>query len=44
MEKITLEMINKIIEEIGGIQNIEKNGNCMTRLRLSLRDYSKRFG
>lgn len=40
MEKITLEMINKIIEEIGGIQNIEKNGNCMTRLRLSLRDYS----
>jgi len=36
MSKINQEMINKIIVAVGGSQNIARNGNCMTRLRLGL--------
>ncbi|WVD68037.1 PTS transporter subunit EIIC [Orbus wheelerorum] len=38
MSKINQEMINKIIVAVGGSNNIARNGNCMTRLRLGLHD------
>ncbi|MFA0413967.1 PTS N-acetylmuramic acid transporter subunit IIBC [Vibrio renipiscarius] len=36
MAKITLDTIDAIIAAVGGSANIEKAGNCMTRLRLTL--------
>lgn len=38
MAKIDKKMIEAIVNAVGGSQNIAKNGNCMTRLRLSLHD------
>ncbi|WP_140919883.1 PTS N-acetylmuramic acid transporter subunit IIBC [Limnobaculum xujianqingii] len=38
MAKITREMIEEIVAAIGGQENILKSGNCMTRLRLTLKD------
>ncbi|ANU36512.1 PTS N-acetylmuramic acid transporter subunit IIBC [Vibrio scophthalmi] len=38
MAKITMNTIESIIAAVGGGANIEKGGNCMTRLRLSLAD------
>ncbi|MCY9803517.1 PTS N-acetylmuramic acid transporter subunit IIBC [Vibrio scophthalmi] len=38
MAKITINTIESIIAAVGGGANIEKGGNCMTRLRLSLAD------
>ena len=36
MAKITTSTIESIIAAVGGGANIEKGGNCMTHLRLSL--------
>ena len=38
MSKITPKMISEILSQIGGPGNVEKCGNCMTRLRLTLKD------
>lgn len=38
MAKITQEMIAHITEAIGGASNVVKSGNCMTRLRLTLKE------
>ncbi|MBP2701137.1 PTS N-acetylmuramic acid transporter subunit IIBC [Photobacterium lucens] len=40
MAKITASMMQEILTAIGGNENIIKCGNCMTRLRLTLRDDS----
>lgn len=40
MAKITTGMIQDILSAIGGRNNIVKCGNCMTRLRLTLKDDS----
>ena len=37
MAKITQPMIDSIIELVGGKSNIALAGNCMTRLRLTLK-------
>ncbi|EKT61033.1 PTS N-acetylmuramic acid transporter subunit IIBC [Providencia sneebia] len=36
MAKITKEMMQQILQQIGGSANIKHCGNCMTRLRLTL--------
>lgn len=36
-----VETSKKIIEAVGGVGNISSAGNCMTRLRLVLKDESK---
>ncbi|WP_313017312.1 PTS N-acetylmuramic acid transporter subunit IIBC [Atlantibacter hermannii] len=38
MAKITREMIARITQAVGGGSNVAHCGNCMTRLRLTLRD------
>ncbi|QFH71562.1 PTS N-acetylmuramic acid transporter subunit IIBC [Enterobacter sp. E76] len=38
MAKITSEMIARITDAVGGGANVAQCGNCMTRLRLTLRD------
>ena len=38
MAKITKEMIARILAHVGGAANVAQAGNCMTRLRLTLRD------
>ena len=38
MAKITKEMIARILSHVGGAANVAQAGNCMTRLRLTLRD------
>ncbi len=38
MAKITKEMIARILAHAGGAANVAQAGNCMTRLRLTLRD------
>lgn len=38
MAKITNEMIQQILQHVGGGRNIKQCGNCMTRLRLTLHD------
>ncbi len=38
--KITKEMIARILAHVGGAANVAQAGNCMTRLRLTLRDES----
>lgn len=38
MAKITREMIARITDAVGGSGNVAQCGNCMTRLRLTLRD------
>ena len=40
MAKITKEMIARILAHVGGAANVAQAGNCMTRLRLTLRDES----
>ncbi|MDC9593632.1 PTS N-acetylmuramic acid transporter subunit IIBC [Xenorhabdus sp. IM139775] len=40
MAKISQEMLAKILDAIGGTGNVTHCGNCMTRLRLTLRDDS----
>ncbi|HBY9736606.1 TPA: PTS N-acetylmuramic acid transporter subunit IIBC, partial [Klebsiella pneumoniae] len=40
MAKITKEMIARILAHVGGGANVAQAGNCMTRLRLTLRDES----
>ena len=40
MAKITKEMIARILSHVGGAANVAQAGNCMTRLRLTLRDES----
>lgn len=40
MAKINQEMIVQILRAIGGANNVVQCGNCMTRLRLTLRDNS----
>ncbi|WP_318435239.1 PTS N-acetylmuramic acid transporter subunit IIBC [Photobacterium leiognathi] len=40
MAKITASMMQEILIAIGGNENVIKCGNCMTRLRLTLRDDS----
>lgn len=40
MAKITASMMQEILTAIGGNENVIKCGNCMTRLRLTLRDDS----
>ncbi len=40
MAKITREMIASITQAVGGSGNVLQCGNCMTRLRLTLRDDS----
>ena len=40
MAKITKEMIARILAHAGGAANVAQAGNCMTRLRLTLRDES----
>lgn len=39
MAKITSAMMETILATVGGSANINKCGNCMTRLRLSLNNY-----
>ncbi|APG16387.1 PTS N-acetylmuramic acid transporter subunit IIBC [Kosakonia radicincitans] len=41
MAKISEHLIATIIEKVGGKENINTCGNCMTRLRLTLRDDSR---
>ncbi len=41
MAKINKQMISEIIALVGGASNISVCGNCMTRLRLTLKDDSK---
>ncbi|SFT96892.1 PTS system N-acetylmuramate-specific IIB component, Glc family /PTS system N-acetylmuramate-specific IIC component, Glc family [Kosakonia arachidis] len=41
MAKISEHLIVTIIEKVGGKENITTCGNCMTRLRLTLRDDSR---
>ncbi|WP_163454577.1 PTS transporter subunit EIIB, partial [Escherichia coli] len=36
MAKITKEMMQAILQNVGGSENIRHAGNCMTRLRLTL--------
>lgn len=36
MAKITKEMMQQILQHVGGSNNIKQAGNCMTRLRLTL--------
>ena len=36
-----VETSKKIVEAVGGVGNISSAGNCMTRLRLVLKDESK---
>lgn len=38
MAKITQETVAQIAKAIGGLDNVVKSGNCMTRLRLTLKD------
>ena len=38
MAKINKEMIARILSHVGGAANVAQAGNCMTRLRLTLRD------
>ncbi|NHX33597.1 PTS transporter subunit EIIB, partial [Escherichia coli] len=38
MAKITIEMIQQVLQHVGGRRNIKLAGNCMTRLRLTLND------
>jgi N-acetylmuramic acid-specific PTS system IIC component len=38
MAKINKEMIARILTHVGGAANVAQAGNCMTRLRLTLRD------
>ena len=38
MAKINKEMIARILTHVGGAGNVAQAGNCMTRLRLTLRD------
>jgi N-acetylmuramic acid-specific PTS system IIC component len=38
MAKINKEMIAQILTHVGGAGNVALAGNCMTRLRLTLRD------
>ena len=38
MAKITKEMIARILAHVGGAANVAQAGNCMTRLRLTLRE------
>ncbi|WP_318435903.1 PTS N-acetylmuramic acid transporter subunit IIBC [Photobacterium leiognathi] len=40
MAKITASMMQEILTAIGGNENVIKCGNCMTRLRLTLKDDS----
>ena len=40
MTKITAAMMQEILTAIGGNGNVIKCGNCMTRLRLTLKDDS----
>lgn len=40
MAKITKGMIARILAHVGGAANVAQAGNCMTRLRLTLRDES----
>lgn len=40
MAKITKEMIARILAHVGGAAGVAQAGNCMTRLRLTLRDES----
>lgn len=37
---ISNELLNRILDQVGGAANIAKCGNCMTRLRLSVHDSS----
>ncbi|MDA8479728.1 PTS N-acetylmuramic acid transporter subunit IIBC [Citrobacter sp. Awk 4] len=39
-KEISHELLNTIIDRVGGAANIAKCGNCMTRLRLSVHDSS----
>ena len=41
MAKINKEMIARILQHVGGAGNVALAGNCMTRLRLTLRDESR---
>jgi N-acetylmuramic acid-specific PTS system IIC component len=41
MAKINKEMIARILQHVGGAGNVAQAGNCMTRLRLTLRDESR---
>ncbi|WP_108650946.1 PTS N-acetylmuramic acid transporter subunit IIBC [Dongshaea marina] len=41
MAKITSHMIDRILQSLGGPQNIARCGHCMTRLRLQLHEDSK---
>lgn len=41
MAKITREMIARITQAVGGSANVVQCGNCMTRLRLTLRDNTR---
>lgn len=38
MAKITIEMMQQVLQHVGGRRNIKLAGNCMTRLRLTLND------
>lgn len=38
MAKITVSMVEEILYLIGGRENVTLCGNCMTRLRLKLKD------
>lgn len=38
MAKITVSMVEQILQLVGGAENIILCGNCMTRLRLTLKD------
>ncbi len=40
MAKITASMMQEILTAMSGNENVIKCGNCMTRLRLTLRDDS----
>lgn len=39
-----LELAKKLVELVGGKENVEKATNCMTRLRLTVKDVSKVVG
>ena len=41
MAKINKEMIARILTLVGGAPNVVQAGNCMTRLRLTLRDEAR---
>ncbi len=41
MSSITMQMVQQVLKAVGGHDNVIQSGNCITRLRLTLKDASK---